>query len=72
MCRQGKDTILTSQGILMKRMPQLYGMGLKDAIYLAENLGLKVMIRGKGKVSSQSISSGQSINKGQILNIQLN
>lgn len=71
-CKQGKDTILSSQGILMKRMPQLYGMGLKDAIYLAENLGLKVMIRGKGKVSSQSISSGQSIFKGQILNIQLN
>ena len=72
LSRQGKDTILSSQGILMKRMPQLYGMGLKDAVYLAENLGLKVMIRGKGKVSSQSISAGQSIFKGQTLNILLN
>lgn len=72
LSRQGKDTVLSSQGILMKRMPQLNGMGLKDAVYLAENLGLKVIVKGKGKVSSQSISAGQSISKGQTLNILLN
>ena len=53
-------------------MPSLGGMGLKDAVYLSENLGLKVVTRGRGKVASQSIMAGQTIKKGQIINIQLN
>ena len=53
-------------------MPVLAGMGLKDAVYLCENLGLKVMVSGKGKVAVQSIAAGQNISKGQIISIQLN
>ena len=69
--KQNTDTVLLSQNISMKRMPSLSGMGLKDAVYLCENLGLKVMIKGRGKVDSQSISEGQNIAKGQIINILL-
>jgi cell division protein FtsI (penicillin-binding protein 3) len=47
MFKQGIDTVMTSQSISIKKMPALTGMGLKDAVYLSENLGLKVMIRGK-------------------------
>lgn len=53
-------------------MPSLLGMNLKDALYLCENMGLKVNIKGKGKVTDQSIMSGLPIAKGQIINIQLN
>jgi len=53
-------------------MPQLKGMGLKDAINTCENLGLKVTVKGKGKVSNQSINAGQYISKGQVINIELN
>jgi cell division protein FtsI (penicillin-binding protein 3) len=53
-------------------MPQLKGMGLKDAIATCENLGLKVTVKGKGKVSNQSINVGQYISKGQMINIELN
>ncbi len=53
-------------------MPSLVGMNLKDALYLCENMGLKVNIKGKGKVTEQSILSGLPIAKGQIINIQLN
>jgi len=70
--KQGRDTIISSQVISMKKMPVLAGMGLKDAVYLCENLGLKVIVKGKGKVTAQSIESGQNISKGQIVNIQLN
>lgn len=70
--KQGNDTVLLNQPISMKKMPALSGMGLKDAIYLCENLGLKVMIKGKGKVDAQSITPGQNISKGQIISIQLN
>lgn len=72
MYKQGSDTVMTSQEISMKKMPALSGMGLKDAVYLCENLGLKVMARGKGKVTAQSIESGQTISRKQIVNIQLN
>ena len=53
-------------------MPLLKGLGLKDALYLCENIGLKVNIKGKGKVSDQSILAGQVFSKGQIVNIQFN
>jgi cell division protein FtsI (penicillin-binding protein 3) len=56
----------------MKRMPILLGMGLKDVVYLCENLGLKVVVKGRGKVTTQTIPAGQNITKGQTVNIQLN
>lgn len=53
-------------------MPQLTGMSLKDAVYVCENMGLKVNVKGRGKVSSQSIMAGQAINKGAQVQIILN
>jgi cell division protein FtsI (penicillin-binding protein 3) len=70
--KQGVDTVMTSQQISSKRMPVLAGMGLKDAVYLCETLGLKVNVRGKGKVTNQSIAAGSKYFKKQIVSIQLN
>ncbi|HKG67977.1 MAG TPA: penicillin-binding protein [Segetibacter sp.] len=70
--KQGRDTVLSSQVISMKKMPVLSDMGLKDAVYLCENLGLKVTVKGRGKVVTQSIEAGKNITKGQVVNIQLN
>lgn len=70
--KQGRDTVISGQVITMRKMPVLKGMGLKDAVYLCENLGLKVVIKGRGKVAEQSISAGQNIAKGQAVNILLN
>jgi cell division protein FtsI (penicillin-binding protein 3) len=53
-------------------VPNVKGMGLKDALYLLENRGLKVTVYGKGKVSEQSIIAGTKFNKGQGINITLN
>jgi cell division protein FtsI (penicillin-binding protein 3) len=70
--KQGVDTVMSSQVITLRKMPLLQGMGLKDAVYLSENLGLKVIVKGRGKVAAQSIAAGQNISKGQIITIQLN
>ncbi|WP_018614974.1 penicillin-binding protein [Segetibacter koreensis] len=70
--KQGADTMMSSQVISMKKMPVLSGMGLKDAVYLCENLGLKVAVKGRGKVAVQSITAGENITKGQVVSIQLN
>jgi cell division protein FtsI (penicillin-binding protein 3) len=53
-------------------VPNVKGMGLKDALYLLENRGLKVAVYGKGKVAEQSIIAGTKFNKGQGINITLN
>jgi cell division protein FtsI (penicillin-binding protein 3) len=45
---------------------------LKDVVYLCENMGLKVSVKGKGKVAEQSILPGQPIAKGQVLSVELN
>ncbi|WP_235921023.1 penicillin-binding protein [Foetidibacter luteolus] len=55
-----------------KQMPQLAGLGLKDAVYVCENIGLKVNAKGRGKVTAQSITAGQQVARGQVINIQLN
>ena len=46
-------------------------MGLRDAIYLLENRGLKVISEGYGAVSSQSIIAGSNIIKGSTIIIKL-
>lgn len=45
-------------------VPDLMGMGAKDAVYLAERLGLNVQVEGRGKVVSQTIKPGTLVQKG--------
>lgn len=52
-------------------MPNVRGMGLKDALYLLENMGLKVSVRGKGKVAVQSVSPGTQLAKGITVILEL-
>ncbi len=72
MYKNGTMSTVANQRVSSGIMPNLVGMGLKDAVYLSENLGLKIMIGGKGKVIAQSIASGRNIRRGDILTIQLN
>lgn len=53
-------------------MPQLKGMSAKDAVYVCDIKGIKVNIKGKGKVASQSISPNRTVDKGQSVDIFLN
>ena len=52
-------------------MPDIKGMGLKDALFLAGNAGLKTKVKGSGKVVAQSIAAGSRIGKGLALIIEL-
>ncbi|RZK53580.1 MAG: PASTA domain-containing protein, partial [Pedobacter sp.] len=53
-------------------MPNIKGMGLKDAMYLVGNAGLKARVKGSGKVINQSILPGSRIGKGLLVEIELN
>jgi cell division protein FtsI (penicillin-binding protein 3) len=44
-------------------VPDVKGMGLRDALYLLENCGLKVNALGAGSVTSQSIQPDQHFKK---------
>ena len=63
---------LTPNEISTKRVPNVIGMGAKDAVYLLESLGLKVQISGMGKVKSQSILAGNTLQKGKTIQLRLN
>ena len=63
---------LTSKEINEKRVPNVVGMGAKDAVYLLESLGLRVQISGMGKVKSQSILAGNTLQKGKTIQLRLN
>lgn len=62
---------LTDDNIDEGRVPDLRGMGLKDAMYLLGNVGMKTFVKGKGKVVKQSITPGEIINKGLPITIEL-
>ena len=42
-----------------------------DAVALLENLGIKVKVKGIGKVKNQSIQAGQPIIKNTIITLEL-
>lgn len=54
------------------QMPDLKGMGLRDALFLLEERRLKVQVKGKGKVISQSLAPGSAIQPKQTITIELN
>ncbi len=57
--------------ISLGAVPNVVGMGARDALYILENAGLRVKISGKGVVSRQSIDAGTKIQRGQQITIEL-
>ncbi len=52
-------------------MPDLRGLPAKDAVYILENMGLKVRMNGSGKVISQSIPRGTRIKRKQAVELKM-
>lgn len=52
-------------------VPDVLGLGLKDAIFLIENSGLRCTYSGTGHVASQSPKAGQKAAKGTTISITL-
>jgi len=63
---------MSGRQVSRQAMPNVKGMGLKDALYLLETMNLKVNARGRGKVTSQSPEVGVALNKNQQVSIGLN
>ena len=52
-------------------VPDVRGLGMRDAVYLLEKYGLKVRVSGKGKVRSQEPAAGTACSKGQQVFLEL-
>jgi cell division protein FtsI (penicillin-binding protein 3) len=63
--------VIKASAISTKVMPNVRGMGLKDALYLLEKIGVKVNVKGKGKVMVQSVAPGTALSKGLSVMLEL-
>jgi cell division protein FtsI (penicillin-binding protein 3) len=63
--------VVKGNNVQGKLMPNVKGMGLKDALYLLENIGVKVVVKGRGKIINQSIPAGTPLTKGFTVLVQL-
>lgn len=73
------QVVLSKQNISEKEIsvmsgmvPNVVGMGLKDALFLLESAGYRVNITGKGRVVRQSIDGGTAVAKNKIIELNLN
>jgi cell division protein FtsI (penicillin-binding protein 3) len=67
-----KDKPQLQQKTESKEMiPDVTGMGARDAVYALEKRGVKAIIRGRGKVKSQSLYAGTAVKQGMKCEIYL-
>jgi cell division protein FtsI (penicillin-binding protein 3) len=52
-------------------VPDVTGMGAKDAVYQLESRHIKARVKGRGKVKSQSIHAGTAIKQGMVCELIL-
>src|SRR5258708_5672796 len=67
----GSRPVLGRQVVSRQMVPDVKGMGLKDALYLLEGMDLHVSVSGSGKVRTQSIEPGSALVKKEKIFIQL-
>lgn len=72
-------TLDTNKGVISPEIrivegsvPDVSGMGLKDALYVLGNSGLRPIVRGSGRVMKQSIIPGTRVGKGYAIVLELN
>lgn len=61
------EAILISEN----KVPNVIGMGAKDAVFAIEQTGMKARISGRGKVVSQSVGGGTPVVKGGTVRLEL-
>lgn len=70
--RQANAVSLYKRNNLADRyVPDVHGMGARDAVYLIEKRGVKCRLAGRGKVVKQSLEPGHLIRKGDVCTLTL-
>jgi cell division protein FtsI (penicillin-binding protein 3) len=67
-----EDKIQYNNRIVQQNLvPNVVDMGLRDAMFLLENAGLRVVVKGRGKVVGQSISPGVKVKQGETIILEM-
>ncbi len=67
----GNAVSLNRNNTPLSLVPDVNGMGARDAVYALEQRGLRVNLKGAGKVVRQSIAPDTQVEKGKQINIEL-
>lgn len=65
------DVLLKPHRISGNYMPDVRGMGAKDAVYILENIGLRVSFSGTGRVAFQSATPGDRVEPNSLVVLEL-
>jgi cell division protein FtsI (penicillin-binding protein 3) len=68
-----QDNSVALEPVLLEsgKIPDVRGMGARDALYLLERKGIKVEVKGMGKVRKQSLTPGSPVRKYQTIQLEL-
>jgi cell division protein FtsI (penicillin-binding protein 3) len=66
-----KGITLKEVAVKENQVPDVRGMGARDAVYLLEKSGLQVRLSGIGKVKRQSLLPGYKYKKGQTITLTM-
>ncbi len=70
--REKNSVVLAKAPVYAKNVvPDVSGMGARDAVYMLETRGIKVRMTGRGKVHEQSLAPGHVIRKGETCVLKL-
>jgi cell division protein FtsI (penicillin-binding protein 3) len=66
---QGRPTVQPKHYV--GTVPDVRGMGARDAVYLLEQSGVRVRLKGRGKVKEQSLMPGNLAQPGMVCELLL-
>lgn len=69
--RRSDTIVIREHAMIDNLVPDATGMGLRDALFLLENSGMRVVVKGKGRVIRQSIMPGTRIRSGDVIELEL-
>jgi cell division protein FtsI (penicillin-binding protein 3) len=69
--RTDENITLNPKRFINNLVPNVVSMGLKDAVFILENAGLKVDVVGRGSVKNQSIPPGTMVRQGQKIRLEM-
>jgi cell division protein FtsI (penicillin-binding protein 3) len=64
--------VLKNIPVEKNKVPDVRNKTLKDALYELENLDMKVIVKGRGKIVAQDVLPGTPLRKNQIITLLLN
>ncbi|MFO0267587.1 MAG: penicillin-binding protein, partial [Cyclobacteriaceae bacterium] len=69
--RNGSSVTLKKNEVLKDRVPDVTGFTFRDALYLCEKSGLRVVYQGRGRVAEQSLAPGTRFGRGARIYLKL-